>query len=116
MEGDFVLEKRMMLKGIFRDGKADVSLNDIVVSRKGGAAGDGEFSGPGVPGENGHDVKYDGTAAGADEGGCGGIAQDPGESREGYEGVKSCRRRTGKERRPLKKNCMRGKKRTQPLR
>ncbi|MCI9023830.1 MAG: NAD(+)/NADH kinase [Dorea sp.] len=35
LEGDFVLEKRMMLKGIFRDGKADVSLNDIVVSRKG---------------------------------------------------------------------------------
>ncbi|MDE6829039.1 MAG: NAD(+)/NADH kinase, partial [Lachnospiraceae bacterium] len=31
----FVLEKRMMLKGFFRDGKADVSLNDIVVSRKG---------------------------------------------------------------------------------
>lgn len=33
--GDYVLEKRMMLKGIFEDGRSDVSLNDIVVSRKG---------------------------------------------------------------------------------
>lgn len=34
-EGDFVLEKRMMLEGTFENGKCDVSLNDIVVSRKG---------------------------------------------------------------------------------
>ena len=33
--GDYVLESRMMLKGIFEDGRTDVSLNDIVVSRKG---------------------------------------------------------------------------------
>ena len=33
--GDYVLERRMMLKGIFEDGRSDVSLNDIVVSRKG---------------------------------------------------------------------------------
>ena len=33
--GDAALERRMMLKGIFEDGRTDVSLNDIVVSRKG---------------------------------------------------------------------------------
>lgn len=35
LSGDYVLERRMMLKGIFEDGRSDVSLNDIVVSRKG---------------------------------------------------------------------------------
>ena len=35
VSGDFVLEKRMMLEGTFENGKSDVSLNDIVVSRKG---------------------------------------------------------------------------------
>lgn len=39
IRGDYVLERRMMLEGIFRDGsgnvRSDVSLNDIVVSRKG---------------------------------------------------------------------------------
>lgn len=35
ISGDYCLEKRMMLKGIFEDGRSDVSLNDIVVSRKG---------------------------------------------------------------------------------
>lgn len=39
LKGDYVLERRMMLEGIFQghDGKeiSDVSLNDIVVSRKG---------------------------------------------------------------------------------
>ncbi|GFI44161.1 NAD kinase [Lachnospiraceae bacterium] len=35
LSGDYALEKRMMLKGIFEDGRSDVSLNDIVVSRKG---------------------------------------------------------------------------------
>lgn len=35
LSGDYALERRMMLKGIFEDGRSDVSLNDIVVSRKG---------------------------------------------------------------------------------
>ena len=39
IRGDYVLERRMMLEGIFGDGsgnvRSDVSLNDIVVSRKG---------------------------------------------------------------------------------
>lgn len=39
LAGDYVLEKRMMLEGIFRDSAgedmSDVSLNDIVMSRKG---------------------------------------------------------------------------------
>ncbi len=35
LAGDYVLEKRMMLEGTFENGKKDVSLNDIVVSRKG---------------------------------------------------------------------------------
>lgn len=35
ISGDYALERRMMLKGIFEDGRTDVSLNDIVVSRKG---------------------------------------------------------------------------------
>ena len=35
ISGDYVLERRMMLEGIFEDGRSDVSLNDIVVSRKG---------------------------------------------------------------------------------
>ncbi|MEZ3485888.1 MAG: NAD(+)/NADH kinase [Lachnospiraceae bacterium] len=33
--GDYALEKRMMLKGTFENGDFDISLNDIVVSRKG---------------------------------------------------------------------------------
>ncbi len=33
--GDYALESRMMLEGIFADGERDVALNDIVVSRKG---------------------------------------------------------------------------------
>lgn len=33
--GNYVIEDRMMLKGIFEDGTSDISLNDIVVSRKG---------------------------------------------------------------------------------
>lgn len=35
LDGDFTLEKRMMLEGVFENGSKDVSLNDIVVSRKG---------------------------------------------------------------------------------
>lgn len=35
LAGDYSLESRMMLEGIFEDGKTDVALNDIVVSRKG---------------------------------------------------------------------------------
>lgn len=35
ISGDYSLERRMMLKGSFEDGRSDVSLNDIVVSRKG---------------------------------------------------------------------------------
>ena len=35
ISGDYALERRMILKGIFEDGRTDVSLNDIVVSRKG---------------------------------------------------------------------------------
>ena len=35
LSGDYALERRMMLKGTFEDGRSDVSLNDIVVSRKG---------------------------------------------------------------------------------
>ena len=33
--GDYEVEDRMMLEGIFEDGSKDVSLNDIVISRKG---------------------------------------------------------------------------------
>ena len=36
LEGDYAIENRMMLKGEFEDGTSDISLNDIVVSRKGG--------------------------------------------------------------------------------
>ncbi|MGN1166242.1 MAG: NAD(+)/NADH kinase [Lachnospiraceae bacterium] len=32
---EYVLENRMMLEGIWQDGKRDVALNDIVVTRKG---------------------------------------------------------------------------------
>lgn len=35
IDGDFILENRMMLEGEFSNGNKDVSLNDIVVSRKG---------------------------------------------------------------------------------
>lgn len=35
LSGDYSLESRMMLEGVFADGKTDVALNDIVVSRKG---------------------------------------------------------------------------------
>lgn len=35
LEGNYILEKRMMLQGIFEDGSHKVSLNDIVLSRKG---------------------------------------------------------------------------------
>ena len=35
LRGDYTKEDRMMLEGIFEDGSSDVSLNDIVVSRKG---------------------------------------------------------------------------------
>lgn len=35
MEEDYTLESRMMLEGFFEDGKRDVALNDIVVTRKG---------------------------------------------------------------------------------
>ncbi len=35
LKGDFTLERRMMLKGTFGDGKEDTALNDIVVTRKG---------------------------------------------------------------------------------
>ena len=33
--GDYEIEKRMMLQGVFEDGRNDVALNDIIVSRKG---------------------------------------------------------------------------------
>lgn len=33
-EGDYTLEDRMMLEGTLQDGRKDISLNDIVVSRK----------------------------------------------------------------------------------
>ena len=33
--GDYEMEKRMMLQGMFEDGHSDVALNDIIVSRKG---------------------------------------------------------------------------------
>lgn len=35
LRGEYTLESRMMLEGMFEDGRKDVSLNDIVVSRKG---------------------------------------------------------------------------------
>lgn len=35
IKGDYTLESRMMIEGIFPDGERDVALNDIVVSRKG---------------------------------------------------------------------------------
>ena len=35
LAGDFAIEERMMLEGIFPGGEPDVALNDIVVSRKG---------------------------------------------------------------------------------
>lgn len=35
LKEDYIVEKRMMLEGIFEDGVKDVALNDIVVSRKG---------------------------------------------------------------------------------
>ena len=35
MKGDYLYEERMMLEGMFPNGKKDVALNDIVVSRKG---------------------------------------------------------------------------------
>ncbi len=35
LSGEYELENRMMLEGIFLNGKKDVALNDIVVSRKG---------------------------------------------------------------------------------
>ncbi|MGF0033467.1 NAD(+)/NADH kinase [Bariatricus sp. SGI.154] len=35
LRGDYEFEERMMLQGIFEDGNLAVSLNDIVVSRKG---------------------------------------------------------------------------------
>lgn len=35
LEGEYYIEDRMMLEGIFRDRSPDVALNDIVVSRKG---------------------------------------------------------------------------------
>ena len=35
IKGDYALESRMMIEGIFADGERDVALNDIVVSRKG---------------------------------------------------------------------------------
>lgn len=34
-DGDYVIEERMMLEGVFQDQREDVSLNDIVVCRKG---------------------------------------------------------------------------------
>ena len=34
LEGDYTLEDRMMLEGTLQDGRRDISLNDIVVSRK----------------------------------------------------------------------------------
>lgn len=36
LQGEYHIEKRMMLEGCFRDGREDVALNDIVVSRKSG--------------------------------------------------------------------------------
>lgn len=35
LSGEYTLESRMMLEGVFEDGSTDVALNDIVVSRKG---------------------------------------------------------------------------------
>lgn len=35
VNGEYSLEKRMMLEGIFQNGESNVALNDIVVSRKG---------------------------------------------------------------------------------
>ena len=35
LQGDYLYEERMMLEGTFQDGKKDVALNDIVVSRRG---------------------------------------------------------------------------------
>ncbi len=35
LRGEYTLESRMMIEGIFADGERDVALNDIVVSRKG---------------------------------------------------------------------------------
>lgn len=35
LRGDYEFEERMMLQGVFEDGNSAVSLNDIVVSRKG---------------------------------------------------------------------------------
>ena len=35
VSNDYTFEDRMMLEGIFEDGSKDVSLNDIVISRKG---------------------------------------------------------------------------------
>ncbi|MDO4473470.1 MAG: NAD(+)/NADH kinase [Eubacteriales bacterium] len=35
LEGDYVIEERMMLDGIFDDGEKKAALNEIVVSRKG---------------------------------------------------------------------------------
>ncbi len=34
-DGDYVIEERMMLEGVFQDQSGDISLNDIVVCRKG---------------------------------------------------------------------------------
>lgn len=34
LEGDYTLEDQMMLEGTLQDGRKDISLNDIVVSRK----------------------------------------------------------------------------------
>ncbi len=36
LKGEYMVEDRMMLRGIFGDGSSDVALNDIVVTRKGG--------------------------------------------------------------------------------
>lgn len=35
VNGEYSLEKRMMLEGVFQNGESNVALNDIVVSRKG---------------------------------------------------------------------------------
>lgn len=35
LKEDYIVEKRMMVEGIFEDGTKDIALNDIVVSRKG---------------------------------------------------------------------------------
>lgn len=35
LDGDYVIEERMMLDGCFEDGEKNVALNEIVVSRKG---------------------------------------------------------------------------------